>query len=88
VGNKDKKLAIECKVTKEQKKYLPDEDIGQLKEFSSLFGALALIAVKFKGSGWYFLFLDDLGKKEKSYYIDIDIAQRKGLLFEELIEKI
>jgi len=88
VGNKDKKLAIECKTTREQKKYISREDIGQLKTFSTLFGALALVAVKFKGFDWFFLFLDDLGEKEKSYYIDIDIAKNKGLLFEELVEKI
>ncbi len=88
VGNKDKKLAIECKMTKESKKYFSNEDIEQLKVFSTLFGALALVAVKFKGFDWYFLFLDDLGKKERSYYVDVNIAKNKGLLFEELIEKI
>lgn len=88
VGNKDKKLAIECKVTKEQRKYFSNEDVEQLKVFSSLFGALAVVAVKFKGNDWYFLFLDDLGKKEKSYYVDVNIAKNKGLLFDELIEKI
>ncbi len=88
VGNKDKKLAIECKTTREQKKYISREDIEQLKSFSTLFGALAIVAVKFKGFDWFFLFLDDLGQKEKSYYIDIDIAKNKGLLFEELVEKI
>lgn len=88
VGNRDKKLAIECKVTKEQKKYIPNEDIEQLKTFSSLFGALPLVAVKFKGSDWFFLFLDDLGHKDKSYYIDLSIAKAKGFLFEELISKI
>ncbi len=88
VGNKDKKLAIECKVTKEKRKYLDPEDIEQLKSFSALFGALPIVAVKFKATPWYFLFLEDLGKKEKSYYVDIDIAKNRGLLFEELIEKI
>ncbi len=88
VGNKGKKLAIECKVTKEKKKYFSLEDIEQLTTFSNLFGALAIIAVKFKANPWYFLFLDDLNKTKNSYYIDTDLAKNKGLLFEELIEKI
>lgn len=88
VGNKYRKLAIECKVTKDSKKYISKEDIEQLKAFSSLFGALPVVAVKFKSTHWYFFFIEDLGIKEKSYYIDIEIAKNKGILFENLIESI
>ena len=86
VGNKLRRLAIECKVTKEKKKYLDNHDMDQLKEFSSIFGAESWFAVKFSRTNWLFLSPEDIEKTEKGYVIDLKVAERRGLLLEELIK--
>ena len=85
--NKLRKLAIECKTCIEKCKYLPKEDVEQLKKFADIFGAEPWIAIKFRGYDWHFVSLDDITETEKSFIIDINIAKNKGLLFEEMIEK-
>lgn len=85
-GNRLRKLAIECKVSGEDKKYLSKEDIRQLKEFCSIFGAEPWIGVRLSGEKWHFLTLEDLEETKKGYVISSETAARKGLLFEELIQ--
>ena len=85
--NKLRILAIECKTCIEESKYIPKEDTEQLKTFADIFGAEPWIAVKFKGHEWFFISLEDLVGKNKSFIIDIDTARSKGLLFEEIISK-
>ncbi len=86
-GNRRRRLAIECKVTKFDYQYLGKEEVGMLKEFSDIFGAEPWIAVKFNRIGWYFLNPDDLKETEKNLVVKVDEAKNKGLLFDELIEK-
>lgn len=83
--NRIRTIAVECKSTKELKKYLNFEDINQLKEFSSKFGAEPWIGVRFDILKWYFLSLEDLEKTENGYVISIECAKKKGVIFEELI---
>ena len=45
--NKLRKLAIECKTSKDASKYIEKEDIEQLREFAELFNSEAYVAVKF-----------------------------------------
>jgi len=85
VGNRIRRLAIECKITKDNKKYFTKEEIEGLKEFSDIFGAEPWIAVKFKNSDWFFLALEDLNKTNRCYIVDTSIAKNKGLLIKELI---
>jgi len=87
IGNSLRRLAIECKVTKEQKKYFEKREITELRKFATVFGAEPWVAVKFKGHFWYFVSLEDLAETNKCYSIDSDGAKRTGLLFEELIRK-
>ncbi len=68
-GNNLRKLAIECKASKEKHRYLTKDEIYELKEFSRLFGAEPWIAIKFDKEVWYFLTLDDLKETEKNYSI-------------------
>ena len=82
-GNGTRRLAIECKASKKPVKYLTKEEIQQLKIFAETFGAEPWIAVRF--DKWFFLNLEDLKETKKSYVIPLDIAQRKGLIFEELV---
>ena len=53
-SNKLRKLAIECKTSVDDSKYLPKEDIEQLKKFADIFGAEPWVAIKFKGYGLSF----------------------------------
>ena len=85
-GNLLRKLAIECKRTSEESKYVPKEDIAQLKEFCRVFGAEPWLAVRFDSSPWYFLTLEDLKDTGASYAVTKDVVKTKGILFEEVIK--
>jgi holliday junction resolvase Hjr len=87
VGNKLRRLAIECKITKDSKKYFEKEEVASLKTFAEIFGAEPWIAIKFKGFDWYFISLEDMAETGKGYVVDVDLAKNKGFLFEEILEK-
>jgi len=86
VSNKVRILAIECKSTKKTKKYLDKYDVEQLKEFCNIFGAEPWFAVRFARKNWLFLGIEDIEKTENGYVIDAKVAERKGLLIEEVIK--
>src|SRR3989338_6977523 len=73
-GNAVRRLAIECKVTKENKKYLQNAEIDQLQEFSRKFGAEPWVGVKFPDQPWYFLMLEDLNNTGKCWLVSLDLA--------------
>ncbi len=83
VGNNVRKLAIEVKRPGKEYQHLERKQIDDLQLFSTVFGAEPWIAVKFKE--WRFLTIEDLNKTETSFSITKEIAERKGLIFEELI---
>ena len=85
-SNRLRTLAIECKSTKDKKKYLDEYDVKQLKEFCDIFGAEPWFAVRFTRKDWLFLSLEDIEKTEKGYVIDDKVAERRGLLIDELIK--
>jgi len=85
-GNRSKRIAIEAKTTKENKKYLTKEEVGGLKNFSELFGAEPWVAIKFKGIEWLFLPITEIIETKKCFLINTETAKRKGILFEELIK--
>ncbi|MBU0461568.1 MAG: Holliday junction resolvase [Nanoarchaeota archaeon] len=85
-GNNIRKLAVECKVTKEIRQYLKKKEIDELKQFAALFGAESWIGVKFNNVDWYFMNLEDLDYTGQNYSVSIELAKRKGLLFDELIK--
>lgn len=85
-ANRLRRLAIECKTSGEEKKYLTEDDVSQLRAFSCIFGAEPWIAVRFDRMEWIFLSLEDLEKSGKCYVISPENAKNKGLLFEELIK--
>jgi Holliday junction resolvase len=87
-SNSVRKLAIEVKITKEQYKHFPGEEISDLKEFSQKFGAEPWIAVKFKGNDWFFVSLEDLQQTTSNFSISLELAKRRGLSFSELIKAI
>src|SRR3989338_3013401 len=86
-ANAIRRLAIECKVTKDQKKYFATEEIEQLRIFGQKFGAEAWVGVKFGGEDWYFLMLEDLRQTGSMFTVDLELAKLRGLKKEELIGK-
>jgi len=85
-GNAMRRVAIECKVTKDNKKYFQNKEIEQLQIFSQRFGAESWVGVKFPNEPWYFLTLEDLQDTGKGWSISVQLAKRRGLLIEELME--
>ena len=84
-GNAIRRLAIECKVTKEKKKYFQNAEIEQLLTFSRNFGAESWIGVKFPDQDWYFVMPEDMKNAGKCKLITLELAQRRGLNKEELL---
>lgn len=90
VGNHTRKLAIECKSCGNSKQYLTEKEVNELKEFSRIFGAEPWIAVRFlvdMQPEWFFMTVEDLQETNGgNFVISIETAQRKGLLFDEVIQ--
>ncbi|MFH1276659.1 MAG: Holliday junction resolvase Hjc [Candidatus Woesearchaeota archaeon] len=86
-ANAIRRLAIECKVTKDQKKYFTNEEIEQLRLFSQKFGAESWVGVKFGGQDWYFLMLEDLKNSGSMWVVDLQLAKLRGLSKDELVGK-
>ncbi len=84
-GNAMRRVAIECKVTAETKKYLLTEEIEQLRTFANKFGAEAWIGVRFPSEPWYFFMLEDIEQTGKSWAISLELAKRKGMKMEDLL---
>lgn len=84
-GNAARRLAIECKVTKDQKKYFPRDAVEQLRIFATGFGAESWIAMKFSGEPWYFVLLEDLEDTGSCLAVSVELARRKGLSAKALL---
>lgn len=85
-GRGDRRLAIECKITKFESQYFDKEELEQLRTFARIFGAEAWVAVRFPRQAWYFIALDDLTEtKGQNYVITLDNAKEKGFILEEVI---
>ena len=82
----NRRIAIECKATKNQYKYFEKREIEELEKFSHMSRAEAYVAVKFKGHPWYFLQTVQLVEKDKSFLVDLVRAQERGISFEKLVE--
>ena len=85
-GNAIRRLAIECKVTKDQNKYFQNHEIEQLQTFSRQFGAESWVGIKFANEPWYFLMLEDLKDTGACWSVSLELAKRRGLTQEELIK--
>lgn len=86
-GNAIRRLAIECKATKDNKKYVEKREIIELQTFASRIGAEGWLGVKFSNRGWFFINLEDLEDTGESLAISLEDAKRRGLSFDELIEQ-
>lgn len=85
-SNNKRKLAIECKTTSKATKYIPNEELEQLRVFAELFGAEAWIGVKFDREEWRFFDLKSVSKNTKNLVISLKKDKIKGISFKELLE--
>lgn len=85
-GKYGRRMAIECKLTSDTKKYFPSEEIRLLNYFAKTFCAEAWVAVKFPKMKWIFLNLEDLKEAGKNFVVSVELAELKGLSFEEVIK--
>lgn len=87
VGNGKRYLAIECKSLKSKSKYLEETQIRELLKFSRIFGAEPWVGLRFNNIGWYFIHPKKLKKTKNGTLIaSLDILEKNGLKFEELIK--
>ena len=86
VGKEGRRLAIECKLTNDLRKYLSLEEVKQLDYFAKKLSCETWIAVKFTNLPWYFFNPEDIPTTDKNVVITPNLAELKGLTFEELIE--
>ena len=86
-GNAIRRVAIECKVTKDTKKYFLVDEIEQLKLFAHIFGAEAWIGLCFKEEVWYFLMPEDLESTGNNFVVSLELAKRRGLTVQDLLQK-
>jgi holliday junction resolvase Hjr len=84
----NKTYAIECKSIKSKSHHFKKEELEQLKLFSNLFGATAIIGIRFDNLGWHFLKAEELiPNKNGNYSVSLKLAQEEGIKFQELIDK-
>lgn len=84
VGGKGRVLAIECKAGKDSR-YIKKDQVEELLEFSTRFGAEPWIGIRFDREGWQFVKIDHLRiSKGGNYFIDKEIAAKNGISFQEL----
>jgi len=85
-SNGKRTLAIECKAIKNKSKHFNKIEIDQLIVFSKQFGAEPWLAIKFDNNGWHFIQPKKLKKiKSGNYSINLELAKKSGIKFEELI---
>ena len=86
-GNATKKFAIECKTSKEKKRYVDKQQMSDLKEFAAKFGFPPLVAVKFNRQKWWFIEPGQLEDTGKHLAISLEEIQKIGISFDYLIKQ-
>src|SRR3989344_7371663 len=88
VGKAGKSFAIECKSGGQDRRYITEQQVNELKEFAKGFGAEAWIGMRFDREGWSFLKPEDLGRNGgKNFFVSKDLCKEKGITFAELIQE-
>lgn len=86
-GKEGRSFAIECKSSKQDRRYITEEQVNELKEFAKGFGAEPWIAMRFDREGWKFLHPDHLGRNSgNNFFASKDLCQEKGITFEQLLQ--
>lgn len=84
-GKSRKKYCIECKTSKEKKRYLDKRQIEDFLVFSQIFGMAPLIAVRFNREGWFFVKPQNLERtSSEGLAISLENARKKGKRFGQI----
>jgi len=83
-GKGNKIVAIECKATKSNSKYIQDQQVKELLQFADVFGAEAYIAVRFNNLGWRFYKPAELSRTITGNYVVNKTEDARALLFNEI----
>ncbi len=81
-------LAIECKSTSQNTQYLEKREVEELISYARMAGARPLIALRFSRKPWLFLDPADLGQTGQSCVATLELAERRGISFEELTKHL
>jgi Holliday junction resolvase len=82
---KGKILAIECKTTRKNQVYLPDQQVKELAQYSKTAGARPLLAIKFTQQQWYFLAPSKVPRTNGSILVvSRDFVDKRGLTLPDL----
>ena len=85
-GKEGRSCAIECKSGK-GRRYISEEQINELKEFSIRFGSEAWVAVRFDNLGWYFMQPENLQRSGvDNFVVYPELVKTKGVDFENFIK--
>ncbi|MFC1685955.1 Holliday junction resolvase Hjc [Nanoarchaeota archaeon] len=87
VGNGSLMAAIECKLTRQKKKYITKEQMNEFVDFSKNFGLTGLIAVKFVRKGWWFISPERMDDTGKNFAISLEDIKERGMHFNDLMIK-
>ena len=79
-------LAIECKTSKTDSKYIDKAQVEDLKIFARDFKAEPWIGVKFSRMQWYFIQPEDAEETGKNILITKSLAELKGKTLVQLLE--
>lgn len=87
-GKAGRVVAIECKSGKSPR-YINKKQIQELQEFADKFGAEPWVGARFDNIEWFFLELHNLKstKTGNNFVVDINLAKKKGIKFDELLGK-
>lgn len=86
-GRGHRRLAVEVKITKYTRQYLPSVDLDQLLEFARIFGAEPWLAVKFPRTQWLLVSPEDLvPTRGENYVLTLENAKSKGFSVDEVIK--
>jgi len=84
-ANNLRKLAIECKSSKEENQYISEKQVSELKVFAQKFGAEAWVGIRFSGGEWYFVTVEDLKRTKSHYVVRKTQAKQMAFTFKELV---
>ncbi len=89
-GERGVHLAIEVKTTHSDKLYIPRESVSQLIDFSKRFGCQPILAIKFKGRGAPWLFIEPQSLTTTAalnFKITLNETLQKGMDFKSLVRE-
>ena len=84
-GNGTTKVAIECKTTRDKKKYIEKKQMEDFKLFSEKFGLHPVVAIKFVRNGWWFIHPEQLEDTGKNFAISLEEIRKIGKNFDGFI---